>query len=67
MLVGQAAIIQGDVNKLEKLDDRSIMKFKKAKAKSCTCEIVTPHNSTNWRLASWKSALYKRTWRSWWI
>lgn len=52
MLVGQAAIIQGAVNKLEKSDDRSIMKFKKAKAKSCTCEIVTPHNSTNWRLAS---------------
>lgn len=51
MLAGKAAIIQGDVNKLEKLDDRSIMKFRKANAKSCTCEIVTAHNSTSWGLA----------------
>ena len=50
MLEGKAAVIQGDMNKLEKLDGRSIVKFK-VNAKSCTWEIITPCNSTSWGLA----------------
>jgi len=49
MLEGKAAVIQGDM--LGKSDDRSIMKFKKVNAESCTWEIITPRNSTSWGLA----------------
>lgn len=34
MLEGKPAIIQGNMNKLQKLDDRSITEFKKANGKS---------------------------------
>lgn len=53
MLEGKAAVIQGDMNKLEKLDDTG-MKYKKAK--SCSCEIITSYNSTSCGLVGWQSA-----------
>lgn len=51
MLEGKAADIQEDMNKLEKLDNRIIMKFKKANEKSYTWEIITPCNCTSWGLS----------------
>lgn len=50
MLEGKAAVMQGNMNKLEELDDRGIMKFKKVNTKSCTWEIITPCNKlgTGW-------------------
>lgn len=53
MLEGKAAVIQGDMNKLEKLDVRG-MKFKKAK--SCSWEITTPCNSASWGMVGWQPA-----------
>lgn len=53
MLEGKAAVTQGDMNELEKLDDRG-MKFKKAK--SCSCEIIISCSSTSWGQVGWQSA-----------
>lgn len=49
MLEGEAAIVQGDMNKLEKLDDRSTMKCKNAK--SYTWGIIAPCKYASWGLS----------------
>lgn len=55
-----------DLIGLEKWADRNLMKLNTGSAKSCTWEGRSSGISMCWGTTSWKAALQKRTWESWW-
>ncbi|KAK4830805.1 hypothetical protein QYF61_013734 [Mycteria americana] len=58
--------IQRDLNRLEKWDDRNLIKFHKENCKILHLERNKPRHSTYWGPPSWKAAWQKRTWGSRW-
>ena len=58
------AVIQRDLDRLEKWADRNLMKYSKGKNK--VLHLCRNNPMHQYRLQTgWKTALLKRTWRSW--